>query len=201
MNLFMIVLLFPVFLLLGQAGHAQETIIPLAAFDNGNYVPGQIIVSFDEGVSKETAQSILAKHALSIETHQSCVIEGFGGPGEEPTEKTTCVQIESWNESLHVAIVAVPEGQEKSYAQLLLGEEQVAYVEPNYIATATGEDIPDVPDQPNLEDQQNQTPSSSSSNNGSFSLWNFSPILIAAGIIFLLVLGFVAFKKMKFMRP
>ncbi|MEK6902588.1 MAG: hypothetical protein AABX02_03305 [archaeon] len=197
MKLFMIVLLFPVFLLLGQTVQAQETTNPLAAFDNGNYVPGQIIVSFKENVSKETAQAILAKHSFTIESHQSCVTESTSGPGEEPTEKTTCEQVESWNESLHVAVVSVPEGQEKQYAQLLLEEEQIVYVEPNYIATTTGDE--DIPDQTNPTGQQNQT--SSPSNNGSFNLWNFSPILIAAGIIFLLIFGYAAFKKMKIFRP
>lgn len=186
MKLFMVVLLFPVFLLFAQASHAQETTNPLAAFDNGNYVPGQIIVSFNEGVSKETAQSILESHSLSIETHESCVTHGSGGPGEDTTAQTTCEHVDSWNESLHVAVVSVPEGQEKHYAQVLLEEEQIQYVEPNYIVTISGDTgIPEVND----DSQPNQS-----------GFMGFSPVLMAAGIILLLVLGFLAFTKIKTMR-
>lgn len=139
MKLSMIIILFPVFLLLGQTAHAQETTNPLDAFDKPDhpeYVPGQLVITFQSDIDHDEAALILGKHGVSIQNQYSCVTQGYGGPGEEPVEQQNCQQVESWDESQHMAIGLFQQGTEKETARALIEEEGVLFVEPNYVSSA-----------------------------------------------------------------
>jgi len=80
----------------------------LSQFEEGEFRKGFLIVSFDQSISSKLVETILRSHSLVME---------------------------SWHEDIHVAFVVVPDGQEVSFARILLSAPEVVWVEPDRIVT------------------------------------------------------------------
>lgn len=139
--LFIILLLIPFSFSLEMNDSKMEK-ISNSFEDPTTYEPGTLIVSFTPTTTFDEAKTLLEKYGLVIRSGEKCTTESYGGPGQETVETQKCLNSEEWNDSLKVAVVSVPAGQEKMEALELIQEPTIAAVEPNYIVYATGENNP-----------------------------------------------------------
>lgn len=158
-------------------GVAQNSM--LNAFDSPSAVPGTIVVSFAENVTRAQAEEVLQKHGLSILIESRCVTESYGGPGQSPVSTQKCEDDDSWIEDLKIAHAQVAPGTEKEIAAQLIEEPEIIYVEPLYEASAAG----------NGKDVENpQVPSTSGNpldNTGNIA---FESVGVLAGTVVLIAL-------------
>lgn len=121
-----------------QETSEERRVRMLRAFDVGNYVRGIVGVSFTEDTAKEEAVALLRIRGLTLAEERLCGPEE-AGPESESVQNADCVSQDRWNERLKLAHAIVPAGREKEYAELLIREPRVVWVEPDMIATAAGE--------------------------------------------------------------
>jgi len=95
---------------------AQTTVAGPTSPLSGEYVPGEVIVRWEEGVEGAEAETLISEAGLYL-------LEELEGAG--------------------LARLAVPEGQEGEFIQRLSQDPRVAYAEPNYLVHACG--IPNDP--------------------------------------------------------
>ena len=153
----------------------------LRAFDAANYRGGIIGVSFAEDATKAEAVAFLRTRGLSLAQERVCGPEE-AGPESESAQNAGCVSQDRWNERLKLAYVTVPAGREKEYAELLIQESLVAWVEPDMIMTAAGEPTGEEP----MPGEQSPDESASGTSQGRFVGYAFLGILAIAAIAFVM---------------
>ncbi len=120
----------------GQESMAEKKERMLNQFnDRKSFVPGKILVSFKESVEKSQAENILEKYGLSIQKMTVCDETKRTGTYEE----RGCQEIDRWDEGLKVAHVEVPNEEEKKYAEILIDEELVVWIEPAFAVEIAGD--------------------------------------------------------------
>lgn len=118
----------------------ERTARMFRAFDDpSRYRQGALIVNFTPGTTQEAARAVLMRYNLMFDTETVCDPEEAGPEG--PTnERNGCETTEQWIENLSAAVAAVPAGEERAYAERLIAEPEVVWVEPDMIAAIAGEE-------------------------------------------------------------
>lgn len=118
----------------------EQRVRMLRAFDDpSGYRAGAVIVNFAPGTSKDVAGAVLERLGFTMETETVCGPEEAEPEG--PTNATNgCRTTDKWFEGISAAVVAVPAGEERAYAERLIAEPEVIWVEPDLIATIAGEE-------------------------------------------------------------
>ena len=120
----------------GQESTAEKKERMLNQFNNRmSFVPGVIVVSFGDSTEKSQAENILEKYGLSIQKMTVCDETKRDGTYEE----RGCQEIDRWDERLKVAHVEVPSEEEKKYAEILIDEEIVVWIEPVFAVEVAGD--------------------------------------------------------------
>lgn len=133
-----------------------------------DYVPGEILVGFDEDVTEDEAKELIESYGFSYESV-------FKGPN-------------SWESPyLKAMLVFVPEGDEQEWIDAFSQEDIVEYAELNYIVTiGEGSENHVGIDPPGQEPGENST-----------DLRNFNWAFIVGGFILVAVILFFALRKKK----
>lgn len=107
----------------------------LRAFDGRSFRKGMLVISFAEGTTKEEARAVIERYSFTFGMDRVC-----GPEISEQPKQSRCAEEEQWNERLKIATVThVPVGEEKTYAERLIRESSVIWVEPELITTAAQE--------------------------------------------------------------
>jgi hypothetical protein len=155
-----------IMILLTSFTFAQDIDRMLRQFDNDSYIKGEIVVSFKD-ITKQQAIEILNSYDLKIKTHTSCLGSPVtSDPGETPQpqeENDECITEDLWSEGIKAANVEVPEGKEKEFAETLIENSNIIWVEPGYASVATGgnNESPERNDRPYPLNQSNNSQNSS----------------------------------------